>query len=149
MKKQSFLTGAVILMIANAISKILGAVFKIPLTYILNEDGMAVFNIAFEVYIMFLSFIISGLPFAISKMVAESNSRGEYSKTHRIVKISTILLVCISGHSGADPAGDVLPGLAGIAGATGPAGRAGNPGRMTGGKTRRHSMPVRMARPFC
>ena len=71
------------------------AVFKIPLTYILNEDGMAVFNIAFEVYIMFLSFIISGLPFAISKMVAESNSRGEYSKTHRIVKISTILLVCI------------------------------------------------------
>ena len=80
MKKQSFLTGAVILMIANAISKILGAVFKIPLTYILNEDGMAVFNIAFEVYIMFLSFIISGLPFAISKMVAESNSRGEYSK---------------------------------------------------------------------
>lgn len=63
MKKQSFLTGAVILMIANAISKILGAVFKIPLTYILNEDGMAVFNIAFEVYIMFLSFIISGLPF--------------------------------------------------------------------------------------
>ena len=95
MKKQSFLTGAVILMIANAISKILGAVFKIPLTYILNEDGMAVFNIAFEVYIMFLSFIISGLPFAISKMVAESNSRGEYSKTHRIVKISKILLVCI------------------------------------------------------
>ena len=80
MKKQSFLTGAVILMIANAISKILGAVFKIPLTYILNEDGMAVFNIAFEVYIMFLSFIISGLPFAISKMVAESNSRGEYSQ---------------------------------------------------------------------
>ena len=51
MKKQSFLTGAIILMIANAISKILGAVFKIPLTYILNEEGMAVFNIAFEVYI--------------------------------------------------------------------------------------------------
>ena len=94
MKKQSFLTGAVILMIANAISKILGAVFKIPLTYILNEDGMAVFNIAFEVYIMFLSFIISGLPFAISKMVADQ-IQGEYSKTHRIVKISTILLVCI------------------------------------------------------
>lgn len=60
MKKQSFLTGAVILMIANAISKILGAVFKIPLTYILNEDGMAVFNIAFEVYIMFLSFYYFG-----------------------------------------------------------------------------------------
>lgn len=95
MKKQSFLTGAVILMIANAISKILGAVFKIPLTYILNEEGMAVFNIAFEVYIMFLAFIISGLPFAISKLVAESNSLGEYNRTHKIVRISTILLIVI------------------------------------------------------
>lgn len=95
MKKQSFLTGALILMIANAISKILGAVFKIPLTYILNEEGMAVFNIAFEVYIMFLSFIISGLPFAISKLVAESNSRREYGRTHKIVRVSAILLTII------------------------------------------------------
>ncbi|MCD8180385.1 MAG: polysaccharide biosynthesis protein [Firmicutes bacterium] len=95
MKKQSFLTGALILMTANAISKILGAVFKIPLTYILNEEGMAVYNIAFEVYIMFLSFIISGLPFAISKLAAESNSRGENGRTHKIVKVSTVLLVAI------------------------------------------------------
>lgn len=95
MKKQSFITGALILMIANAVSKILGAVFKIPLTYILREEGMAVFNIAFEVYIMFLSFIISGLPFAISKLVAESNSRGEYGRTHKIVRVSAILLTII------------------------------------------------------
>lgn len=95
MKKQSFLTGALILMIANAISKILGAVFKIPLTYILNEEGMAVFNIAFEVYIMFLAFIISGLPFAISKLVAESNSRGKHGRTHKILRVSTVLLIII------------------------------------------------------
>lgn len=42
MKRQSFLTGAVILMIANAISKILGAVFKIPLTYILNDEHVII-----------------------------------------------------------------------------------------------------------
>lgn len=95
MKRQSFLTGAVILMIANAISKILGAVFKIPLTYILNEEGMAVFNIAFEVYIMFLSFIISGLPFAISKLIAESNSRCEYGRVYKTVQVSTVLLIII------------------------------------------------------
>ena len=89
MKKQSFLTGALILMVANAVSKILGAVFKIPLTYILHEEGMAVYNIAFEVYIMFLSFIISGLPFAISKLTAESSSRGERARTYKIVPSAT------------------------------------------------------------
>ena len=62
MKKQSFVAGAAILMAANAVSKILGAVFKIPLTYILHEEGMAVFNVAFQVYIMILTFIISGFP---------------------------------------------------------------------------------------
>lgn len=92
MKKQSFVKGAMILMIANAISKILGAVFKIPLTYILHEDGMAIFNTAFSVYIMVLSFIVSGMPLAISKMVAEEIALNRKSSVKRIIRVSTILL---------------------------------------------------------
>ena len=95
MEKRSIITGAVILMAANAISKILGAVLKIPLAYILREEGMAVYNIAFEVYIMFLSFIISGLPFAISKLSAEAASRGQYLRERRIVSLSTWVLIVI------------------------------------------------------
>ncbi|MGN0148893.1 MAG: polysaccharide biosynthesis C-terminal domain-containing protein [Clostridia bacterium] len=95
MKKQSFITGAIILMIANAVSKILGAVFKIPLTYILKEEGMAVFNISFQIYIMVLSFIISGFPFAISKLVAEFISKREYDKVRRTVNLSTLILIII------------------------------------------------------
>lgn len=95
MKKQSFIMGAVILMIANAVSKILGAVFKIPITYILNEEGMAVFNTAFEVYIMFLAVIISGVPFAISKVIAEYDSKQEYSKIRKTVRVSTVFLAII------------------------------------------------------
>jgi stage V sporulation protein B len=95
LKKQGFVTGAVILMAANAISKILGAVFKIPLTYILKEEGMAIFNTSFQVYIMILSFIISGFPFAISKSVAESISKKEYAKAHMTVKIATLILSVI------------------------------------------------------
>ena len=95
MKKQSFVAGAVILMVANAISKILGAVFKIPLTYILHEDGMAVFNVAFQIYIMFLTFIVSGIPLAISKTVSESLSRKETVHAYNIVKISTLILMVI------------------------------------------------------
>lgn len=95
MKKQSILTGALILMIANAISKILGAVFKIPITYILNESGMAVFNTSFQVYIMLLSFIISGFPFAVSKLVAEASSKGEAAKARAITSMAAKLLALI------------------------------------------------------
>ncbi|MEE0409944.1 MAG: oligosaccharide flippase family protein, partial [Clostridia bacterium] len=66
--KNSFIKGAAILMVANAVSKILGAVLKIPLTYIIHEEGMAVYNTAFSVYAMLLSFVMSGVPFAVSKM---------------------------------------------------------------------------------
>ena len=62
-------------MAANAVSKVLGALFKIPLTYILAEDGMAVYNTAFSVYIMFLSFVISGIPTAVSRSVAQADER--------------------------------------------------------------------------
>ena len=54
MLKNSFISGAAVLMAANAVSKILGAVFKIPLTYIIHEEGMAIYNTAFSVYVMVL-----------------------------------------------------------------------------------------------
>ena len=96
MKKQSFIAGAAILMTANAISKILGAVFKIPLTYILHEDGMAVFNVAFQVYIMFLSFVITGFPLAVSKSVSEAVSKNKREYACNIVGVTTVVL-CIVG----------------------------------------------------
>lgn len=92
MKKQSFVAGAVILMISNAISKILGAVFKIPLTYIIGEEGMAVYNTAFGIYIMFLAFIISGLPFAVSKLVSEYSSSGRHNMVRYTVHLSNTIL---------------------------------------------------------
>ena len=39
--KSSFVRGAVILMAANAVSTILGAFLKVPLTDIIHEEGMA------------------------------------------------------------------------------------------------------------
>lgn len=95
MKKQSFVKGAAVLMVANAISKILGAALKIPLTYILKEEGMAIYNTAFNVYIMFLSFIISGLPFAASKLVSEYSSQGRSKMTRAVVRIASYILLIL------------------------------------------------------
>ena len=95
LKTQSFVTGALILMIANAISKILGAVFKIPLTYIIGEEGMAVYNTAFNIYILFLAFVISGLPFAVSKLVSEYSAAKKEGMVRYTVKISNLILCAV------------------------------------------------------
>lgn len=90
--KKKFLSGAVILMTANIISKVLGAVLKIPLTYIMHEEGMAVYNTAFGVYIMFLSFFVSGMPFAVQKLTAADHARGDDGAAKEIVLVATAVL---------------------------------------------------------
>lgn len=93
--KNSFIHGVVILMCANAVSKILGAVLKIPLTYIMHEEGMAVYNTAFAVYAMVLSFVVSGVPFAVSKMTAEQLAKNNSGGAKAIVDASIRILFVI------------------------------------------------------
>lgn len=95
-EKKSFFMGAIILTVANIISKILGAVFKIPLTYILKEEGMAVFGTANTVYSLFLTFVISGIPLATSRLVASDSALGRHSDVTKTVSASQRLL-CLSG----------------------------------------------------
>ncbi|MBQ7986725.1 MAG: polysaccharide biosynthesis protein [Clostridia bacterium] len=92
MKSESFFKGTLILITANAVSKILGAVLKIPLTYILGEQGMAIYQTAFSVYIMLLSLITSGLPFAISRYVSEEKALKRYGNIRFATKFSFLLM---------------------------------------------------------
>lgn len=93
--KSSFMRGAVILMAANAVSKILGAFLKIPLTYIINEEGMAIYNTAFSVYAMLLSFVVSGIPFAVTKLTAAEKARGNMGGAKATVIYATAVLAFI------------------------------------------------------
>lgn len=92
MTEKSFLKGTFILIFANAVSKILGAVFKIPLAHLLNEDGMAVFNTAFSVYSMLLSPITAGFPIAISNIISKNYALKNYSRIKRISRIASLIL---------------------------------------------------------
>ena len=94
--KNKFIKGTVILICANAAAKILGAVFKIPLTYILREEGMAVYNTAFSVYIMMLSFVTSGFPFALTKLLAEYTALGRDDRIRPAVRCAAAIL-CVLG----------------------------------------------------
>ncbi len=93
--KNSLVTGAVILMIANTISKILGAILKIPLTYIIHEEGMAVYNTAYSVYVMALSLAVSGIPFAVTKVVAGEKAKGNDKRAKGTVITAVIILSLI------------------------------------------------------
>ena len=99
MKSESFFKGTLILISANAISKILGAILKIPLTYILGEQGMAIYQTSFSVYIMVLSLITSGLPFALSRYISQEYTLKRYGNIRFAAKFS-LLAMAILGFLG-------------------------------------------------
>ncbi len=95
-KKIGFLEGAIIIAVANILVKIIGALFKIPLdNYVLQTDGMALYNTSYTIYNLLFVISTAGLPTAISKLVAESDSRGDFDGSDKILKVSFMLLLCI------------------------------------------------------
>lgn len=95
MKSESFFKGTLILISANAVSKILGAILKIPLTYILGEQGMAIYQTSFSVYIMLLSLITSGLPFALSRYVSGEYTLKRYGNIRFAIKFSLLAMALL------------------------------------------------------
>ncbi len=94
-KSQTYVFGAVILMLSNVLVKVIGAVFKIPLTNTIGVDGMAYFNAAYSIYVSLYMISTAGLQVAISRMVAASNSRGNLKEVNRIFTIALRLFVVI------------------------------------------------------
>ena len=72
MKKQSFLKGSAILMGMVIITKILGLMYKIPLTHMLGGTGMGYFSSAYAVFTPIFAIVVSGIPSTIARMVAEN-----------------------------------------------------------------------------
>ena len=87
-KQQSFLHGSFILIAATFAAKIISAVYRIPLAYILGPRGMGYFSTAYDLYTPMYSIAMAGLPTAISRMVAEYSARGRYKDVKKTLHIA-------------------------------------------------------------
>lgn len=91
MKKQTFLKGSLILMASAIAAKVLGAVFKIPLTNMLGGVGMSYFSCAYSLFMPFYALIVTGITSAVAKLVASSAALGMYSNALRIRRVALVL----------------------------------------------------------
>lgn len=87
-KSQTFVFGAVILMISNIAVKLIGAFLRIPLTNIIGVDGMAYYNAAYSIYVSFYMVSTAGIPVAVSRMIAEANSKRLYLEIRKIFNVA-------------------------------------------------------------
>lgn len=90
-KKQNFVQGAVILMVASLVVKVIGAFFQIPLQNLIGGEkspAFGLFSAAYRIYTAMLVISTVGLPAALSKMVAEATAFGREHEVRRIIRVA-------------------------------------------------------------
>lgn len=92
-RKQSFFAGSIVLLASAVITKVVGALFKIPLTNILGGTGMGYFGCAYGLFLPIYAVCSTGLTTAASRLTAESAALNRYAD---VCKIRKTALICFS-----------------------------------------------------
>lgn len=92
-EKKRLLEGVLVLMPATLFTKLVGLFYKIPLIAIVGVTGMAYFLAAYHVYSALFVLLATGLPTALSVLVAKWTARGERASARRVLWVSLCLFL--------------------------------------------------------
>ena len=92
--KNTFINGAVYLALGSFFAKLLGAVYRVPLTNIIGGKGLGLYQMIFPLYCVLLDFSGAGFPSAISKIIASYGAENEY-KSQKLLAHSLILALIL------------------------------------------------------
>lgn len=92
----TLMKGATILAVAGIISKMFGAIFRIPLTNMIGAEGQSYYGAAYPVYQLFFVIASAGFPVAISRMVSERIAVGDHINAHKSFKLGLKVMSVIS-----------------------------------------------------
>ena len=95
-KRNVLVKNASFLMAAALISKVVGLLYKSPLTRIVGADGMAYYGLAQQAYLILLMIASYSIPQAVSKIIAEKLAQGEYRNAQKYFK-GSLLYATVAG----------------------------------------------------
>ncbi|MFT8310405.1 MAG: stage V sporulation protein B [Sporolactobacillus sp.] len=96
MTRQSFLKGSFILMTAGLITRILGMINGMVLARVIGDEGVGLFMMAFPAMLLVVTLTELGLPVAISKLVAEAQTFGNFRKVKLVLAWSLAIVGFVS-----------------------------------------------------
>lgn len=107
-KQNNFIIQGSILAIASLLSRIIGLLYRVPMTNIIGNEGMGYYSNAFNIYNLALIVSSYSMPLAVSKLVAAYCVKKEYKNSYRVFKAALIvsgipsLIVSLVIYFGAD-----------------------------------------------
>lgn len=94
--KANYLKQAGILAVAGIICRIIGILYRSPLTSIIGDEGNGYYTSAYNIYTIILLLSSYSIPSAVSKIIASKLALKEYRNAHRIF-LCALLYVCVIG----------------------------------------------------
>ena len=86
-----------ILALASIVVRIIGIIYRIPLTNIVGNEGMGYYGFAFEVYSFLVILSTSAIPVAVSKLTASCIAKNEYKNAQALFKGAIKFAAAFSG----------------------------------------------------
>ncbi len=96
-KKDSFVLQAGILAAAGIIVRIIGLLYRSPLTSIIGLEGNGYYASAINIYTIILLISSYSIPSAISKVIAQRLAYKEYRNAQRVFQCALIYVVVVGG----------------------------------------------------
>ena len=129
-RPQTFQHGAFILLASAVLVKVIGALFKIPLSseICLGDLGFGYFSSAYDLFLPIYTLAMAGLPVAVARVVAEHSAAGRYNDVRSVFRVTSRLYL-VTGFAGfavmlaltypfvklTDPTGNTVYSIAAIA----------------------------------
>jgi stage V sporulation protein B len=93
---RSFVHGALVLMAAMLVNRVMGFIYRIVLSRLIGAAGMGLFQMVFPLLNLVLTFVTAGLPVAISKLVAEAYVQQDRVRVERILRVSAAVILTMA-----------------------------------------------------
>ena len=99
-KKETFKAGAIKLMLAGIIVRLMGFANRIFMSNLIGAEGMGLFQLTSPVYSLIILTLTSGVSISVSGMAAAEAARGSSANARRIAKTAFLLLLGVGMAAG-------------------------------------------------
>lgn len=93
--EQNVIAQATILMAAGIVVRIIGVLYRSPVTSIIGDEGNGYYGIAYNLYSMVLLIASYSIPMAVSKVVSGKLALKQYQEAHKVFRCALIYVLIV------------------------------------------------------
>ena len=95
--ENSFIKGAAWIAAGGFVAKVIGALYRIPLTNLIGGKGLGLYQLVYPVYCLLLTVSATGIPSSIAKLTAERIAQGEDDRAVLKTAMKLFVLIGLTG----------------------------------------------------